>query len=103
MTFTTGPVELNRMLKDENINVVDVREAEDFTKGHVPGAVNLPKEKWDGAQGMKKDKINVLYCYIQQCHLAANAALEFASRGFPVMEMEGDFEAWKENELEVEK
>jgi hypothetical protein len=35
--------------------------------------------------------------------LAANAALEFASRGFPVMELEGGFEAWKENELEVEK
>ncbi len=63
MTFTTGPVELNRMLKDENINVVDVRAADDFAKGHVPGAVNLSQEKWDAAQGLKKDKINVLYCY----------------------------------------
>ena len=103
MTFTTGPVELNRMLKDENVNVVDVRATEDFAKGHVPGSVNVPKEKWDAAHGLKKDKINVLYCYTQQCHLAANAALEFASRGFPVMEMEGGFEAWKENELDVEK
>ena len=103
MTFTTGPVELNRMLKDENINVVDVRVADDFGKGHVPGAVNLPKEKWDSAQGLKKDKINVLYCYTQQCHLAANAALEFAARGFPVMELEGGFEGLEGNELEVEK
>ncbi len=103
MTFTTGPVELNRMLKDENINVIDVRAAEDFAKGHIPSAVNLPKDKWDNAQGLKKDKINVLYCYTQQCHLAANAALELASRGFPVMELEGGFETWKEYELEVEK
>jgi rhodanese-related sulfurtransferase len=103
MTFTTGPVELNRMLKDKNINVVDVRASDDFAKGPVLGAVNLPKEKWDAVQGLKKDKINVLYCYTQQCHLAANAALEFASRGFPVMEMEGGFEGWKENELDVEK
>jgi|SRR5437660_8384325 len=103
MTFTTGPVELNRMLKDENINVIDVRAAEDFAKGHIPSAVNLPKDKWDSAQGLKKDKINVLYCYTQQCHLAANAALELASRGFPVMELEGGFETWKEYELEVEK
>jgi rhodanese-related sulfurtransferase len=57
------------MLKDENIHVVDVRVADDFAKGHVPGTVNLPKEKWDTAQGFKKDKINVLYCYTQQCHL----------------------------------
>ncbi len=103
MTFTTGPVELKRMLKDENINVVDVRASEDYAKGHVPGAANLPKEKWDSPEGLKKDKINVLYCYNQQCHLAANAALEFAARGFPVMEMEGGFEVWKENELDVEK
>jgi hypothetical protein len=60
--------------------------AEGFAKGHVLGAVNLLKEKWDTAQGLKKDEINVLCCYTQQCHLAANAALEFASRGFPVME-----------------
>ena len=103
MTFTTGPVELNRMLKSEDVQVVDVRAAEDFAKGHLHGALNLPKEKWDTAEGLKKDKINILYCYTQQCHLAANAALEFASRGFPVMEMEGGFEAWKENDLEVEK
>ena len=55
------------------------------------------------AKGLKKDKINVFYCYTQQCHLAATAALEFASRGFSVMEMEGGFEAWRDNELEVEK
>ena len=42
--FTTGPVELERMLKSHNnhATVVDVREAEDFAKGHIPGAVNLP-------------------------------------------------------------
>jgi len=103
MTFTTGPVELNRMLKDENVNIVDVRAADDFAKGHVPGAVNLPKEKWDAAEGLKKDKINVLYCYTQQRHLAANAAAGICPKGFPVMELEGGFEAWKEDELEVEK
>src|SRR6059036_1515460 len=102
MTFTTGPVELNRMLKDENVNVVDVRAADDYSKGHVPGAVNLPKEKWHSAQGLKKDSINVLCCYTQHCHLAANAALEFASRGFPVMELEGGFETWKQCELGIE-
>jgi rhodanese-related sulfurtransferase len=103
MTFTTGPVELNRKLKDENTNIVDVRAADDFAKGHVPGAVNLPKDKWDTAQGLKKDKVNVLYCYTQVCHLAAEAAMEFAARGYPVMEMDGGFAAWKENELEIEK
>jgi rhodanese-related sulfurtransferase len=104
ITFTTGPVELQHLLEaHENINVVDVRAEEDYQKGHIPTAINLPREKWDTLEGLSKDKTNVLYCYTQVCHLAATAACGFAAKGYPVMEMEGGFEAWKENDLEIEK
>ena len=105
LAFTTGPVELDRWIKagEDNLVVVDVRAAQDFAKGHIPGAINLPKEKWESLQGLSRDKTNVVYCYTQQCHLAANACLHFASKGYPVMELEGGFEAWKENELSLEE
>jgi len=104
VTFTTGPVELERMMKQgENINIVDVRAAEDFAEGHIPGAVNLPKDRWSTLEGLRKYKTNVLYCYSQVCHLAATAAVEFASKGYPVMEMDGGFRAWKEHDMEIEK
>lgn len=103
ITFTTGPVELDHLLEArENINVVDVRAEEDYENGHIPTAINLPREKWGTLEGLSKDKTNVLYCYTQVCHLAATAACEFASKGYPVMEMDGGFAAWKDNELEVE-
>lgn len=103
LAFTTGPVELARNLKqDADIVVVDVREAEDYHKGHVPGAINLPHDRWQSLDGLRKDNLNVLYCYSQQCHLAATAAVEFAGKGYSVMEMDGGFEAWKENDLEIE-
>jgi len=41
-------------------------------------------------------------CYSAVCHLAARAAVEFASKGYLVMEMDGDFEAWKDSEQEIE-
>jgi rhodanese-related sulfurtransferase len=105
LAFTTGPVELERMIKsgDNHINVVDVREAEDYDKGHIPGAINLPRQKWETLEGLSKDKANIVYCYTQQCHLGANACLHFASKGYPVMELEGGFEAWKENELDIDQ
>jgi len=105
VAFTTGPVELERMLKSHNnhATVVDVREAEDFAKGHIPGAVNLPHGMWENATGLSKDKTNVVYCYSQVCHLAAKACVSFASQGFPVMEMEGGFEEWKAHDLEIER
>jgi rhodanese-related sulfurtransferase len=103
MAFTTGPVELERAMKAGEVNVVDVRAAEDYDKGHIPGAKNLPKNRWSTLEGLDHDKPNVLYCYSQVCHLAATAAVEFASRGFSIIELEGGFEGWKENDLPTEK
>ena len=103
MAFTTGPVELARNLKQGvDITVIDVRGPEDYRKGHVPGAHNLPRERWGTCEGLRDDGLNVLYCYSHVCHLAAAAAVEFASKGYSVMEMDGGFEAWKENDLEIE-
>jgi rhodanese-related sulfurtransferase len=103
MAFTTGPVELERMMKNNEVNIVDVRAAEDYAQGHIPGAVNLPKEQWPSLKGLRKDKMNVLYCYSQVCHLAATAAVQFADKGCPVMELDGGWRWWKDDGFEVEK
>ncbi len=103
VAFTTGPIELSHMLKSDDITIVDVREAEDYLKGHIPGAINLPHDRWDDTSSLKKDKTSIVYCYSQQCHLAANACVAFASKGFPVMELEGGFDIWENHELETEE
>ena len=42
ISFTTGPVELHHAIQGhENMVIVDVREAEDYAKAHIPGAINL--------------------------------------------------------------
>jgi rhodanese-related sulfurtransferase len=103
MSFSTGPVEVDYFKQQgESFNLIDVRAAEDYAKGHVPGAVNLPQDQWNSFQGLSKDKLNVLYCYSHVCHLAAKAAVKFAKEGFPVMEMDGGFEAWQDHDLDVE-
>lgn len=104
MAFTTGPVELERAMRQgENVQVVDVRAAEDYAEGHIPGAISLPKDRWNTLAGLRKDTTNVLYCYSQVCHLAATAAVEFSGKGYPVMELEGGFRAWKDHEMDIEK
>jgi rhodanese-related sulfurtransferase len=104
VAFTTGPVEVNHQIEDrENINIVDVRAAEDYEEGHLPGAVSLPKDRWDRQEVLRKDMMNILYCYSPTCHLAAQAAARFAEQGFPVMEMEGGFETWREKKLTIAK
>lgn len=104
LEFTTGPAELHDMIeRGENISIIDVRREGDYRKEHIPGSVNLPREKWDSFEGLSKDRTNVVYCYSQQCHLAASASKFFAEHGYPVMELEGGYEAWKKYSLPVER
>jgi rhodanese-related sulfurtransferase len=101
--FTTGSHEVDEMIKrGEDIAIVDVRLPRDYRQGHLPGAINLPNGQWHKALGLSRDKTNVVYCYSQTCHLAAQAALEFLSQGYPVVEMEGGFEGWKASGYAIE-
>ena len=102
--FTTGPVEVSKQMETgEPVVIVDVRADEDFRKSRVPGAVNLPEKRWRTLQGLSRERTNIVYCYSQNCHLASRAAQLFAHEGYPVVEMEGGFEAWKDADLKVEK
>ena len=101
--FTTGPHELTGILdRKEDVVVVDVRSPTDFRKSHIPGAVNLPKGKWHEPKGLAKDQLNILYCYNQTCHLAAEAAVELLAQGYRVVEMEGGFATWEANGYPVQ-
>lgn len=103
MDFTTGPMELNRMIKNhDDIRIIDVRASADYAEGHIPGAINLPKERWDTFSGLSRGTTNVVYCYSEVCHLAAAAAKHFAEHDFPVMELEGGFEQWTHYDLPVD-
>lgn len=103
VAFTTGPIELKSMLEHgEPIKVVDVRASRHFNEAHIPGSVNLPEEEWNTYRGLDKDKLNIVLCYEEVCHLAARAAGIFAAAGFSVMELQGGFKTWKDHDLEME-
>lgn len=103
LAFTAGPAEVNRMLEQgEHVTIVDVRTPEVYRKGHVPGAINLPEDRWGSHDGMNKAGLNVVYCYNQQCHSATRAALRFCRDGYRVMELEGGWKAWQEFGLHEE-
>ena len=103
LEFTTGPYELQHMIQNNEVKVIDVRAREDYANGHIPGAINLPRDQWSSLSGLSNEKINVVYCYGMVCHLAAQAAKLFAENGYAVMELEGGFDEWKNHGMETEK
>lgn len=64
-TTKLSPAELNKIMIEspETITVVDVRDPEEFSQGHIPGALNLPLKTLATSSGVldKKKKI-VVYC-----------------------------------------
>src|SRR5690606_22759221 len=104
IALTTGPFEVDGMLsRGEPITILDVRLPSDYKHSHIPGAINLPKGKWHTLQGLRKDRTTVVYCYNPTCKLAAEAAVELAWHGYPVIEMEGGFTTWEAYKLPVER
>lgn len=112
MNFTTNPHGLKDVIdgKKHNVIIIDIRSEKDFLKGHIPGAVNLPYDKYDGFEGsetifpsLRKDSFNYIYCYELLCNLSQKACKKFASLGYPVKEVKGGFKAWQEHGYHIEK
>lgn len=112
LNFKTNPYGIKKALdtKAKNITIVDVRSANDFARGHIPGAINVPFEKYSSFEGsetefpgLRKDGFNYVYCYEHLCNLSQKAAKKFASLGYPVKEIVGGFEAWKDHNYPIEK
>lgn len=111
LNYTANPSTMKKVSegKIEGV-IIDLRKKDDFERGHVPGAINIPFDIYDGFEGkqtefpgLSKDKINYLYCYELLCNLSQKAAKKFASLGFPVKEVEGGFKEWVSHNYPVEE
>ncbi len=102
MAFTTGPAELQRAIDNHEVQVIDVRAANAYAEGHIPGSISLPRSEWENTSHLSKDKPNVLVCYSPVCHLAPHAAMLFSDQGYPVMELEGGMREWRQHDGAIE-
>ncbi|TFG85429.1 MAG: rhodanese-like domain-containing protein [Chromatiales bacterium] len=75
--------------------LVDVRSAEEFSTGHVEGAINIPHldvEKRLSEFGENRDRQIVLYC--RSGHRAGLAQESLKALGYTQVFNAGGFEAW---------
>ena len=79
----------------EKIMVIDARDADQFAKDHIPGAVNLEWRKvLNEREKIPKDKMVLIYC--NSGSLSAQAGFALRVAGFEnVRILQGGFEEWK--------
>jgi len=80
--------------KDAELFVLDVRTAEEFVSGHVPGAVNIPHDQLASRLAeVPKDKDVVLYCRSGRRTMLAAEVL--SANGYQRLgHLEGDILGW---------
>lgn len=95
LAYTIGPVGLQKIINESQYKIIDVRDREMYNKGHIPGAISIPKQDLDREMlELDKEYTYIIYGCTPQCHKSTNACLMLAHGGFTVMELDGGFKTW---------
>ena len=86
---------LSSRLRDGMVTVLDVRPADEFALGHVPGALNVPLDELDARLStLDPDKDIVAYCRGAYCVMAFEAVSRLRVRGFRARRLEDGMPEW---------
>src|SRR4051794_1942242 len=82
---------------------IDVREADEWQEGHLPGAVHIPRGFLESrVEGVAPDKSTPVLLYCASAARSAFAAKTLQELGYDtVYSLAGGFTDWKRNGLEI--
>jgi len=87
--------ELTGRLRDGMVTVLDVRPADEFALGHVPGALNVPLAELDARMAtLDPEKEIVAYCRGAYCVMSFEAVSRLRVQGFRARRLEDGMPEW---------
>lgn len=100
--------ELLERVRDGLVTVLDVRPAEEYAAGHVPGAVNIPLQELEKrleelTNQPGENREVVAYCRGPHCILAFDAVARLRDKGMKARRLEDGYPEWQVAGLPVEK
>lgn len=84
----------NKLMSNETVNMIDVREVEEVAKGKIPGVLHIPL----GLLEFRMHELDKNKEYVIVCHSGGRSsrAVQFLeSQGFQVTNMNGGMLAWE--------
>lgn len=95
--------DLIKRVLDGSVIVLDLRPAEEYRAGHIPGARSIPlKELVKHLSDLPEDREIVAYCRGPYCVLAVEAVELLRSRGYRAVRLEDGVPEWRARGLPVE-
>ena len=99
--------QVKRLLSEHRGLFIDAREAEEFRKGHIAGARNIPAMEEDQHFAeivqLPRDTVVVIYCNSAQCHLGRMLAEFMGTMEFRKLFLYDDgWEGWTKAHMPVD-
>lgn len=80
---------LLRLVREGAVTVLDVRPVEEFSAGHIPGAISIPLEELElRLSDLPRDQKIVAYCRGPYCVLSIEAVEVLRAKGFHAVRLE---------------
>ncbi|MBK9351536.1 MAG: ArsR family transcriptional regulator [Sulfuritalea sp.] len=96
--------ELMQRAKQGLVTVLDVRPAEEYAAGHVPGAINVTLDALSShLRRLPKGREVIAYCRGPYCLLSVDAVAMLRDKGYQARRMEDGFPEWKAAGMPVEE
>lgn len=88
--------EFEKAIKSKDIRLIDVRTAEEYAQGHIPGAINIDVNSPDFAERCLKvlgrGETAAVYC--RSGRRSKNAANILSAKWASIIELDGGFLSW---------
>lgn len=85
-----------------DVFVIDVRPAEEYAAGHIPGAVSIPFDELDDHLAELPTGVDIVaYCRGPYCLLAPRTAQILREHGFRVLVLEDGMPEWRQDGFPV--
>lgn len=90
--------ELAARLADDSVTVLDVRPADEYAAGHIPGALNATLSEIDGVVSMFDSTAEIVaYCRGPYCVYAHQAVAALRRHGLNARRLDGGLPEWRED------
>lgn len=90
--------EFERLIQDDRVQCVDVRTVAEYSKGHIPGSLNINvlDEQFPAVVEELLDPSRPVAVYCKSGRRSRNAASILVKKGYKVYNLDKGYDNWKE-------
>lgn len=95
---------LARLLRHKRVVVIDLRPTEEYSNGHLPGAISVPEEKLKQEIGvLPRGKPVIAFCRGSYCKIADRAVDMLRASGYEALRCADGIVEWQSTGNTIEK